>query len=89
MPIAKVTKNTKVIRKAVSCFKNQLQLAEGLGIHQSCISQWVQGYKHVPARYCWQIELLTHGVVRCEELRPDIFALARHRFVPEKEGAMQ
>ena len=89
MPIAKVTKNTRVIRKAVSCFKTQLQLAEGLGIHQSCVSQWVQGYKHVPAHYCWKIEMLTDGVVRCEELRPDVFALPRHVFVPDKEGATQ
>ena len=89
MPIAKVTKNTRVIRKAVACFKTQLQLAEGLGIHQSCVSQWVQGYKFVPAHYCWKIEMLTDGVVRCEELRPDVFALPRHVFVPDEQGTAQ
>lgn len=36
------------------------------------VNQWVKGDRPVPAERCPQIERLTEGRVRCEELRPDV-----------------
>ncbi len=47
-------------------------LANGLGVTPGAISQWISGLRSVPAERCPDIERLTHGAVRCEELRPDI-----------------
>jgi len=53
---------------AITIMGSQEDLAKGLGITGSAISQW----KRVPVERCPEIERLT-GVPR-ERLRPDIFA---------------
>lgn len=45
------------------------QQALGLRSYQ-VIQQWSK--TRVPAEYCPEIEKATHGIVRCEDLRPDI-----------------
>lgn len=49
-----------------------IDLARDLNIPSVLISQWSRGIRRVPAERCIQIEQVTHGVVRCETLRPDI-----------------
>jgi DNA-binding transcriptional regulator YdaS (Cro superfamily) len=36
------------------------------------ISQWRNGIRPIPAERCPAIERATGGVVRCEDLRPDV-----------------
>ena len=47
-------------------------LAGILGVSPVIISQWKTGAKQVPAERCPAIEKATGGVVRCEDLRPDV-----------------
>lgn len=47
-------------------------LARELGVSSVMVSQWVVGRKLVPAERCPSIERATQGVVRCEDLRPDV-----------------
>jgi DNA-binding transcriptional regulator YdaS (Cro superfamily) len=46
------------------------QIMSALGVSQQVISNWKT--RDVPAEYCPRIEAATNGVVRCEELRPDV-----------------
>lgn len=41
-----------------------------LGVTPQVISNWKS--RDVPAEYCPQIERATKGLVRCEDLRPDV-----------------
>lgn len=47
-------------------------MARFLGVSQPLVSQWHTGARKVPAGKCIEIEKLTHGIVRCEDLRPDV-----------------
>lgn len=47
-------------------------LARRLGVSPVLISQWRNGVRQVPAERCLDIEKATGGVVRCEDLRPDV-----------------
>ena len=47
-------------------------LAKTIGVPQACISQWANGVRAIPAEHCPKIERATGGLVRCEDLRPDI-----------------
>ena len=46
------------------------KLAKHFGIRQWAVSRWKES--GVPAERCPDIEFLTGGKVRCEELRPDV-----------------
>jgi DNA-binding transcriptional regulator YdaS (Cro superfamily) len=48
------------------------QLAAVTGFPQSSISSWACGTRPVPAHVCPEIEKATSGLVRCEDLRPDV-----------------
>jgi len=48
------------------------RLAEASGLHPVLISQWKTGTRKVPAKHCPAVERATGGVVRCEDLRPDV-----------------
>ena len=48
------------------------QLARDLKVSQPVISNWKNKKAPIPLERCLSIEKLTNGVVRCEELRPDI-----------------
>ncbi|MCB0252548.1 MAG: helix-turn-helix domain-containing protein [Anaerolineae bacterium] len=48
------------------------KLARILDVSPVLISQWANGVRRVPAERCPDIERATGGVVRCEDLRPDI-----------------
>jgi len=51
----------------------QSSLASKLGMKNSVlVNQWANGVRQVPAERCPAIERATDGVVRCEDLRPDV-----------------
>ncbi len=52
-------------------------LASKIGVSASAITQWQldegdRFFRKVPAERCPQIEHATGGLVRCEDLRPDV-----------------
>ena len=49
-----------------------ISLAKAVGAFSSDMSSWTQGKRPVPAERCPQIEAATGGLVRCEDLRPDV-----------------
>lgn len=48
------------------------KLAKKLGVPAPLLSQWRTGCRVVPACRCPDIERETGGIVRCEDLRPDV-----------------
>lgn len=60
------------IERACETLGGQRHLALALGVTPPAVHQWVRGIRPVPAERCPTIERLTRGVVRCEDLRPDI-----------------
>jgi DNA-binding transcriptional regulator YdaS (Cro superfamily) len=49
------------------------KLALGLGLTEGAVRHWCNGQRQVPPSRCRDIEVVTCGLVTCEELRPDIF----------------
>lgn len=47
-------------------------LSAAIGAHAPDVSRWASGERRVPAEHCPAIELETGGLVRCEEMRPDV-----------------
>lgn len=60
------------LRRASDIVGGVSKLAKGLSITAPTIYQWMKGKRPIPAERCPQIERLTGGLVRCEELRPDV-----------------
>ena len=57
--------------KIMQHFKSQTELAKLLGIAPTAISNWKT--RQIPVHRAVEIELLTNGEIKREELRPDIF----------------
>lgn len=51
----------------------ELLTAAGFPATQSLVSQWEAGAVVIPPERCVQVEQVTGGLVRREDLRPDIF----------------
>lgn len=51
---------------------SQADFAKALGVTPGAVSQWVNGSAEVSAERCPAIEEVTGGLVRCEDLRPDV-----------------
>lgn len=47
-------------------------LAKAIDAHSSDMSDWANGFRPIPAERCVAIEAATNGLVRCEDLRPDV-----------------
>jgi DNA-binding transcriptional regulator YdaS (Cro superfamily) len=60
------------IDRAIKHFGSQAAMASALRVSQPTISEWLRGERRVPAERCPEIERETQGVVRCEDLRPDV-----------------
>ena len=60
------------ISKAIDCLGSQDQLAKAIDVSQAAVSQYATGRKRPSAEVSIRIEAATHGVVACEELRPDV-----------------
>jgi DNA-binding transcriptional regulator YdaS (Cro superfamily) len=58
--------------RACDLVGGQARMARLLNVRPPTVNQWVHLVKQIPAERCPEIEKLTNGVVRCEELRPDI-----------------
>lgn len=66
------------------------ELAVAIGISPVVISQWKTCARPIPSEHCIEIERATEGVVRCEDLRPDIdwgYLRASASIEPSKEAA--
>ncbi|WP_071058691.1 YdaS family helix-turn-helix protein [Pelistega sp. MC2] len=50
----------------------RVELAKQIGVPFILISQWALSKRQVPAERCPDIEKATNGLVRCEDLRPDV-----------------
>ena len=61
------------------------RIAEILGFNAEFLRQVAKGRRRVSAENAARIELLTHGTVTREELRPDIFGPLHHE--PQDRGA--
>lgn len=61
----------KPIEQAISICGNQSALAEKIGVTPQVVHNWLRR-GNVPADYCPAIDRATAGVVRCEDLRPDL-----------------
>jgi DNA-binding transcriptional regulator YdaS (Cro superfamily) len=51
---------------------SQAEFARQIGVTTGAVSQWANGLSPVAAERCPQIERATNGLVRCEDLRPDV-----------------
>lgn len=51
---------------------SQVDLAKVLGVTPGAVNQWSSGMTTITEGRCIQIEAATNGLVRCEDLRPDV-----------------
>jgi DNA-binding transcriptional regulator YdaS (Cro superfamily) len=50
----------------------QVELARALGVTPGAVNQWLTDRTVITEGRCIQIEAATNGLVRCEDLRPDV-----------------
>ncbi|WP_392564345.1 helix-turn-helix domain-containing protein [Orbus wheelerorum] len=67
-----MVKNNTFLEMAIKKIGSQKKLADEIGVVQSCVWKWLHGETRIPLDKAMNIELLTKGQVKCEELRPDI-----------------
>jgi DNA-binding transcriptional regulator YdaS (Cro superfamily) len=60
------------IQAAIDKMGNATRLARALGVTTQAVCFWRTGARQVPAERCPAIEAATGGLVRCEDLRPDV-----------------
>lgn len=63
---------TSEISRACELVGGRTAMSRVLQVTPSAVSQWCNGIREVPAERCPLIEQATGGVVRCEDLRPDV-----------------
>lgn len=71
---------------------SQAEFARKIGVTSGAVNQWVNGLTAVSAERCPQIERETGGLVRCEDLRPDVawsVIETRHLRTPAPANAQQ
>jgi DNA-binding transcriptional regulator YdaS (Cro superfamily) len=66
------TKRAEPLAKAIRIIGTMTGLARNLGVSKGAVFQWGMPGRQVPAEYCPEIERLTKGAVKCEDLRPDV-----------------
>lgn len=81
------------VKYAASIVGGSSKLAQALDITPSVITHWSlpsedRFFRRVPAERCPEIEALTHGQVRCEDLRPDVnWGVLRGTAAPKQKEA--
>lgn len=60
------------IQIAINSVGNAHRLAIDIGVPPQSVIFWRDGARRIPAEYCPRIEAATNGLVRCEDLRPDV-----------------
>lgn len=63
----------QALEKACEVMGGQSSLARACGVSPQAVQQWV-ATGVCPAKRAAQIERATWGKVRCEQLRPDLYA---------------
>lgn len=58
--------------RAISILGSMQAMADALGVTKGAVSQWKLDGRKVPAPHCPEIEKLTGGEVRCEELNDEV-----------------
>lgn len=68
-----VMKPSVIASVRIACLMagNQLALADLLGVNPSFVSQWKNGSRSIPIKYCQGIVQVCEGLVSVQELRPD------------------
>lgn len=61
--------STGIIDKIVSIVGSKAALAKALNTTKQNVNQWKE---KIPIKYCPDIERVTSGVVKCEEMRPEV-----------------
>lgn len=51
----------------------QTEFADSLGVSQGLVSQWLSGETRITPEKAMAIEIATNGLVKKQELRPDIW----------------
>lgn len=79
----KLNEYIKVERKD---FRGEVsRIAKFLGVPVANVCEWVNGKRRIPIRHCPVIEFLTNGMVRCEEMRPEVqWWILRTKLAPKK-----
>ncbi len=75
MPLRKhefTIRRMEAIRQAADQVGGVTEMAKKLGVSTQAVYQWIRGERQVPAERCPQIERLTAGGIRCEQIRPDV-----------------
>ena len=60
------------VKRATEICGSGAALATAIKRSPQFVSQLLKGERNVPAELCPDIERVTGGAVRCEELRPDV-----------------
>ena len=60
------------IQIAIQSAGNAHRLAIEIGVPPQSVLFWRDGDRRIPAEHCPKIEAATNGLVRCEDLRPDV-----------------
>lgn len=60
------------IQDAILIFGSVTDMAKALGVTPQAVAFWRDGERKVPAGKAPLIERLTHGVIPCERLCPDV-----------------
>lgn len=58
--------------KAACIIVGSANMARHLGVTPQAVSAWKKGERPFPADRCPDVERVTQGQVRCEDLRPDV-----------------
>ncbi|MFS8930968.1 transcriptional regulator [Cupriavidus taiwanensis] len=64
--------NEHPVEKAAALLGGYKALADRLGVSKSAVHQWKAEGRQVPPEHCPEIERLTLGAVRCEELNDKV-----------------
>ncbi|MCE3262648.1 MAG: phage protein [Pseudoduganella sp.] len=64
------TDSSKALGKAIECYRTLNAFATALGVPYQTVQQWMKN--GVPEKWCVEIEKLTSGQVRCEELNDKV-----------------
>ncbi len=71
-PAQKTVKN-RTLQRAIEIVGGVKKLALELGVHPNNVSDWLYREPKIPAHHVQKIVQATRGLVKAEELRPDIF----------------
>ena len=66
--------------------RSQADLAKALNVTPGAVNQWISGATVITEGRCIQIEAATNGLVRCEDLRPDVAWHVVRRKMPKQRA---